>query len=515
LALSASTLSLLTLAHVLGADELPAQSAVEENPTDGKQKAEKPGNGLTGAKPFFPPGEEVSDAVKVRYKFRVVANESPHIKIIFGWNRLRGTNEKSYLIETNLYADGLRYDGDVQTTWPMKGRWTAKEASLRMAIPDYNGQGKTGAKTFSPKQFPRQAYLIDGIKDLPKTDLISQLNLNGQEVSVELARGELIKEKQGWKLAGALDDDEYRQWNARVTIGGDDYTMAFAVPDASGRYLAREEMLFFSTEFLQTKGLFQVHFWDAALQREASDAWQPLNQWLVTHNDGDPRTFGIRLARHGKANVLEFSNDDRAGYLERDSTIDLAAGKFVRGSSPQRRAENWRTMTLALEKLSEKWDQPWVDAANRIAQKTDLTDQDWITFFDGYFTSHKATANLWAYLWYPAFGWFDKDTHRKLQLGLNVVAKKRVQQVLTKHPQDLEEFLAKHPDDRADLAAWLAFLQAYEKTRDASLADQGNARWVAKLIAENPKWLSSSGVANSVKHPQAAWLKTNVEAIVK
>ena len=307
------------------------------------------GNGLTGAKPVFPPGEEVGDVIGVRYKFRVIANESPTIKIIFGWNRFHGDGPDTYLIESNLYADGLRYDNGVQTTWPMKGRWVPKEASLRMAVPDYNKKGKTGAKTLSPAQFPRQTYLIDGIKDLWKTDLISQMDLDSEEVKVEIVRGELLKERNGWKPGSSLDRDQYRKWNARATIKGERYDMAFALPEAGAKYLMATEMLHFCTEFLHTEGLFQVQFWDAAFQREGEDTWQPLDQWRVTHNDGGTRGFGVRVAKYGKANVLEFSNDDRGGYLEPDSRIDLVAGKFVRGNSPERRAEAMRTMTRALK----------------------------------------------------------------------------------------------------------------------------------------------------------------------
>lgn len=296
------------------------------------------GFGLTGAQPFFLPGREVNDMVGIRYTCRVVANQSPVIKIIFGWNRFRGAGPDSYLIESNLYANGLRYEGDVQTTWPMKGDFIPQEASLRMAVPDYNKKGKTGARTLNPVLFPRQAYLVDGIRDLPKTDLISQANLNGEEVSVEIQRGKLVKEKDGWKPGGELDGDQYRQWDARATIKGKRYEMAFALPEAGAQYLSAAEIMHFCTEFMHLDGLFKVQFWDAALQREGRSSWQRLDVWRVTHNDAETREYGIRIARSDKGNVLEFSNDNQGGYLEAEAIIDLASGKVVHGE-PKRRGD--------------------------------------------------------------------------------------------------------------------------------------------------------------------------------
>src|SRR5262249_56340908 len=71
--------------------------------------------GLTGMLPFFPPGEEVTDAVKAHYHFKVVANQSPGGKILFGSNRFYGTGAETYLIENNFYSNGLLYGDPVCT----------------------------------------------------------------------------------------------------------------------------------------------------------------------------------------------------------------------------------------------------------------------------------------------------------------------------------------------------------------------------------------------------------------
>jgi hypothetical protein len=142
----------------------------------------------TGVEAWFAPGEEVTNAVALRYKCRVALNQSPNIMIIFGANRLYGPSNETYLLENNLYADDLRFTNGICTTWPQVGTDFQTQSSLRSAIPDYNEHGWIGAQPLSPVMFPKQTYEIDGIASLWKMDTISQTNLNGVDCDVQLVR---------------------------------------------------------------------------------------------------------------------------------------------------------------------------------------------------------------------------------------------------------------------------------------------------------------------------------------
>ena len=118
------------------------------------------GNGLTGILPVWD-GPAPTDGIGIRYRFYVADNYGDSLKLIFADSRLRGPLPETYLLEYNIYDSGLRYDDWVSATWPLQGTYVPQEASLRVAVPDYIGQGKTGAKTLDPVMFPRQTYEID------------------------------------------------------------------------------------------------------------------------------------------------------------------------------------------------------------------------------------------------------------------------------------------------------------------------------------------------------------------
>src|SRR5262249_48236120 len=271
--------------------------------------------GLTGMLPFFPPGEEVTDAVKAHYHFKVVANQSPGGKILFGSNRFYGTGAETYLIENNFYSNGLLYGDPVCTTWPLEGTTLFAVTTLRVAVPDYNLLGKTGAKTFAPLEFPRQSYNIDAPTGAPKTDMISQFDLTRREGTVEISRGDLVSDDSGWKCSGPLDASVYRQWSVVVTVDAIQYAMAFALPDDGAHYFTPYEILNFYTEFFQHAGLFKVYFWNFEVQRETATTWIPL-RWFRVHNDAPTGTeWGVRLTTHKGIRVIEVSNDAPAAFF--------------------------------------------------------------------------------------------------------------------------------------------------------------------------------------------------------
>jgi len=282
-------------------------------------------NGLTGICPVWAGDSPPQDGIGIRFKFYVADNSSDYLKIIFSDSRLCGSQQDTYLLEYNLYDEGLRFDDWVYTTWPMQGTHVAGESSLRVAVPDYVAAGKTGAKTCSPEMFPRQTYEIDGIAGLWKTDLISQTNMNQQECRVTMMRGDVVTDLSGWRPDGTdLPADTYRQWDVTVEFGQAMYEMAFALPDGNARYLDPSEPLVFFTEFLHTSGLLRVYFWDFQLMRQSTGIWEPMYRWRVSHHDGSLNSFGICKASHNGKAVIEISNDPTMEYLPVGTIIDIA-----------------------------------------------------------------------------------------------------------------------------------------------------------------------------------------------
>jgi hypothetical protein len=275
---------------------------------------------------YFQAGQEIRDVVGARYKFRIDANSSPTIKIAFGWHRFYGPGSETYLLETNLYSDAFRYTDHVCTTWPLQGQYLSAQGSLRVAVPDYNLHGRTGAQTVDPIMFPRQTYEIDGIDGLWKTDMISQLNINGLDGSVAITRGPIVTDKTGWKCDGTLGGSVYRQWDVLVTIDGAPFSMRFALPDNEARYFYPWEIFSFGTEFFKQPGAIKVFLWDFEIQQENQTYWRPLTRWQVTRQDDSINEDGVRLATYNGKRVIEFSNESPGPFFESGTVFDSATG---------------------------------------------------------------------------------------------------------------------------------------------------------------------------------------------
>ncbi len=284
-------------------------------------------NGNTNARVYFPPGSEINDIVGLRYAFNVAANTQSglDLKILFGFMRFYGTGgPETYLLESNLYASRLSYSDQVCTIWPLLGTPTGSEASLRVAVPDFNELGKTGAKTFDPIVFPRQSYKIDD-GPIDKTDMISQLNLNGITGEVEIVRGSTVVDKTGWKCSGNLDASTYQQWDVTVTIGAMQYPLAFALPLDNAAFFTAGEVINYVTEFFALSGQFQVFLWDHEIMSQHSGTWQPVEQWRVDNHCGDLNQYGVRVAEFAGNRAIEISNVGADDYLGAGSVFSLDA----------------------------------------------------------------------------------------------------------------------------------------------------------------------------------------------
>ncbi len=293
----------------------------------------EPGNGIYGASAtnaLTPLGTQLSDIVALRYMFHVDGDTSDTIKILFGTTRLFGAAPETYIIETNLYATGLRYGSGICTTWPLVGTTVARQSSLRIGAPDYVGDfdqtkgGRVGFKTRDTAFLPQQTYLIDNIPNLWKTDAITQQDMSGIDAQVSIARGDLVDSHSGWKCADDLSNDTYRDWHVSIALNGVAHDVDLALPEQSAAYILPSEMLDLLTEFFQQPGLFRVYYWDIAVQRASSPTWIPLARWSVWRHDGYAVDWGARRSVYKDRYVLELSNDGPAAFADVNDVIDLS-----------------------------------------------------------------------------------------------------------------------------------------------------------------------------------------------
>ena len=281
--------------------------------------------GISETRPYFETGQEANDIVGIKYKFKIANNDGQNLKLIFGFSRLKGSGSDTYLIESNIYNSRVTFSDQVcNYGWEKLNNMTIGNSTLRIAVPDYIKKGKTGLKTGSHSFFPRINYLIDGIADLYKTEVISQDDLNGKEGMVEILRGDIISDKNGWKCNGvSLDGDTYRQWNIRITIGILNYQISIALPENGAKYLTPYELINFRTEFFQNAGLFKVYFWNFQFKRESNSIWEPLIKWKVSDYDGNTANYGIRKTIYNGNNAIEISNDNSVKFFDKNETFEI------------------------------------------------------------------------------------------------------------------------------------------------------------------------------------------------
>ncbi|HRD67813.1 MAG TPA: hypothetical protein PKY50_16855 [Candidatus Competibacter sp.] len=156
-------------------------------------------SGTIGVGPAFDPGGEISDAVKLRYHARVNKMTADTLKIIFQTRRLynpncTGPNCQTYLLESNLYTYWVQYNDTGCVPWPPTNAGPSRfgQAALWLSIPDYNQKGMVGSRpvdTASGLMFPRVMSGIDNITALTKIETMSQMDIAGQDMTIEYARG--------------------------------------------------------------------------------------------------------------------------------------------------------------------------------------------------------------------------------------------------------------------------------------------------------------------------------------
>jgi hypothetical protein len=296
--------------------------------------------------PSIQPGMP-NDLVGGQYRFRVVANPSPGLKIIFGFNGLYNPGSANvYDMESNVYSSTLAFADGGCTTWPPLGTNTDSVASLRNATADYPFQSGhqpavgSAINTSDPVNWPVQTYLVDNIPNLWKSDSISQFNINGIEGLVTIERGDTLTNISSFVRCGlTMLPGTYRMWTITTQLVGHAPVInQLVVPDADARYLAPWEVMQLASEFLSFAGTFTVQYWDFAYMRESNPNWTPVSTFKTNGNyDGSGEDFGIHVVSVGGENRIEFSNVPGNSYLpggELPFSIATATGPAVVITNP-------------------------------------------------------------------------------------------------------------------------------------------------------------------------------------
>lgn len=282
---------------------------------------------------YYEPGNEVNDAVKLRYKCRVVENECVRgemWKIIFMFHFMHTPGHpKPYEIQSNLYTWRFAYphlsrrktSGEVEGLKNLQG-----ESSIFLSVPDNYKDKKIGARSLSPKMFPTLDQEIDGFKDLWKREQVSQVNITGKTLSIEIARKDVVENLKGWCVHDAMPPGTYRRWTISAAWDGVSYDVDFVMPDEGAQYFVPSRMTQIATEaFAIHPGFFKAFFWDIEIQRENSVAWEPIGKWKLVESDAkaEENTWGMKLSKINGHPMIEVSNDGTKTYAKKGDIIEL------------------------------------------------------------------------------------------------------------------------------------------------------------------------------------------------
>ena len=320
--------------------------------------------GLSGFRPVYEADQ--NDLIGIRYRFKVLENESQSLRLIFGFHRfhLPGLT-LNYIVETNVYSGRYSsYSDNTCTTWPLAGNYIEKESSLRLAIPDYafyfaQQPGiTTGIHSYNPLTFPVQAYNIDNIPNLYKADAISQFDVDNIEALVTLERSDITTDVSLFNRCDRpLIAGTYRKWKVRVEMPNKPAVeCSFVLPDQGARYLTVTEAMNFASEFLNGSGNFIVQYWDFASIRESDPVWRSETNFLSSPMyDGNGSDFGIRVVNVNGDDRVEFSNLSGNTYIPRDTQFSI--------TSPLTSTEDNSAFTISF-KLYQNYPNPFNSATS-------------------------------------------------------------------------------------------------------------------------------------------------------
>ena len=196
----------------------------------------------------FEPGQDIPDAVRLRFKCQVAENgcsrrgDRQVWKIIFMNHFLAGdTGSRWREFESNLYSWRFTYPHLIRMVpgQPSARRDIQGESSLFLSISDNYRDRKVGARSRDQAMFPTMDQEIDAIKDLWKREQVSQADLTGKTLTVEVARGAIATDLSDWCVHGELPADTYRIWTMTASWDAKSYAVDVVLPDSGAAIIVR------------------------------------------------------------------------------------------------------------------------------------------------------------------------------------------------------------------------------------------------------------------------------------
>ncbi len=170
-------------------------------------------------------------------------------------------------------------------------------------------------------------------------------------------------------------------------------------------------------------------------------------------------------------------------------------------------------LTGHLDTLSTGWVQASVNGANDIMTRPEYDAVELRAFFERYFVVDRKplTDDLWGYLGYPAFYWFDTPENTKLQRALVGAMRKRVELELDEHAPTLGADLEADVDLRQTLfnASRVMTLLRRDGVLDAT-ERRDVFDWYAGLVAAHPDALRADHAIDPAAEPWVPALRAQM-----
>jgi hypothetical protein len=333
-----------------------------------------------GISPFFPGDTAPRDVVGLRYSMRIDnLKAGENVVLAFGHMCFSGLESKTHFIEVNAYNYWVGYKDMGSVPWPpaRNGNTNHNQGALWVSVSDYNKEGFVGIRPVDKATlllFPRMNSGIDNIPGLTKIENISQQNMVGKDIYVEVTRGPIKQSNSpqpNWGgryrlengkqvSAEMLPPGTYRLWNVKAVFDGVEYAWVVVHPAAQSRYFAPYQLIAFVTEFFDLqKSQMRLHVWNPQFLRKGKQEWEDLAKWQFHHLPG-PDPFGPRVAEVEGRNVIELSNDKEveAYTFKKNDTFDLPMNPTVQWQSEQNSPGQGQDAVRVIAVLSRASPQP-------------------------------------------------------------------------------------------------------------------------------------------------------------
>lgn len=321
-----------------------------------------------GISPQFKPAAVPRNVVGLRYSTRIEAIQpGNNTLILFGGMKFHNPGRPQvHTIETNIYNYWVAYKDTGSVPWPPARNGVAhhNQGALWVSVADYNREGFVGMRQRDQATlalFPRMNSGIDNIAGITKIETISQQNMAGKDIYIEVTRGGVERfaaPQKGWGgryrlenkkqvSAEELPAGNYQKWNIKVAFDGVEYGWEAAFPADQARYFAPHQIIHLVSEFFEMKSRICAHVWNPQILREGKTEWESLTQWLRHYQAGnDP--FGPRITEANGRHVLEMSNDKKPeSYLKVNQSFDLKMNPTVQWQTAQSSSNGQKTVRVS------------------------------------------------------------------------------------------------------------------------------------------------------------------------